>query len=155
MEVLTGRAGEAVHRRRDALVEPVRVVIRRPRRGWIAGLLGAGVMAVAILAAVAVTLVVLAGVTAVLWRAGQARVPVLMLVYGAVAVAGCGFAAGRVGRLLSLARWPRLPEGPGQISWQPGVGRVPTGLLWEQDDPAITSQAGLPGEEQADQESRR
>jgi len=115
------------------------VVIRPPRHGWIAGLLGAGVKAAAVLVTVAVTLAVLAGVTAALWWAGVARVPVLVLVYGCVAVAGCGFALGRCGRLLGWRR--QLPDEPGELAWQPGVGRIQTGLVWEQDDPAIVAPA--------------
>jgi hypothetical protein len=137
---MTGRPGRPERKRPGMFVEPVRVVIRRPRHGWIAGLLGAGVKAAAVLAAMAVALVVLVGVSVLLWRAGQARIPVLVLVYGSVAMAGCGFALGRSARL--LAWWPRLPDGPGQLTWQPGVGRVETGLVWEQDDPAITGSAG-------------
>jgi len=99
------------------------------------------------LLAATVAVAVLAGITVALWWAGQARVPVLVLIYGSVAVAGCGFAAGRSGRMLMSARWPRLPEGPGQLTWPPGVGRVPTGLVWEHDSVAAADPARLPGEE--------
>jgi hypothetical protein len=94
------------------------------------------VKAAAVLLVTIVALAVLAAVTAVLWQAGQARAPVLILVYGSLAVAGCGFALGRSGRRLC---WRRLSDGPDQLSWQPGIGRVQYGLVWEQNDPAITT----------------
>lgn len=144
MEVIGRHAGKARRGRSGAIEEPVRLVIRRPRYGWIVGLLSAGVKAAAVLMATVVALAVLAAVTAVLWRAGQARAPVLILVYGYLAVAGCGFALGRSGRRLG---WRRLPDGPDQLSWQPGIGRVQSGLVWEQNDPAITSPDEPPGEE--------
>ena len=147
MHAMTGQAGTAGRGQRSALIAPARVAIRRPGHGWVAGLLGAGMKAVAMLVAVTVVLAMLAGVTVALWWVGQARIPVLVLVYGSVAVAGCGFALGRSGRLLTLARWPRLPEGPNQVTWPPGVGRVETGLIWEQDDPAIIAPAA-PGDEE-------
>jgi hypothetical protein len=120
-----------------ALVEPIRVVIPRPRRGWIVGLLSGGIFIIARLLTAIVVLAVLAGVTVALWCAGQARVPVLVVVYGAVAAAGCGFAAGRSGRLLTLARRPHLPGGPSQLVWEPGFNRIETGLVWEHDN-AVT-----------------
>jgi len=121
--------------------------MRRPRQGWVVGLLGAGILVIARLLAATVVVAVLAGVTAVLWWAGQAQVPVLVLIYGSVAVAGCGFAVGRWGRQLMLARRPRLPEGPSQIAWEPGVGRVETGLVWEHDGTAAADPARLPAQE--------
>jgi hypothetical protein len=143
VDVIGRHAGKA-RRRSGTIEEPVRLVIRRPRHGWIVGLLSAGVKAAAVLTVTVVALAVLAAVTAVLWRAGQARAPVLVLVYGSLAVAGCGFALGWSGRRLG---WRRLPAGPDQLSWQLGIGRVQSGLVWEQNDPAITSPDEPPGEE--------
>ena len=97
MDVIGRHAGKARRGRSGAIEEPVRLVIRRPRYGWIVGLLIAGVKAAAVLMATVVALAVLAAVTAVLWRAGQARAPVLVLVYGSLAVAGCRVRAGPVG----------------------------------------------------------
>lgn len=137
--------GRAARGRASALVEPVRVVIPRPRHGWIAGLLGGGIIVIARLLTAIVVLAVLTGVTVVLWWAGQARVPILVVIYGAVAVAGCGFAAGRSGRLLTLTRRPDLPRGPSQIVWEPGADRIETGLVWEHDDAATGSSAEQEG----------
>jgi len=144
VDVIGRHAGKARRSRSGAIEEPVRIIIRRPRHGWIAGLLSAGAKAVAVLMVTVVALAVLATVTAVLWRAGQARAPILVLVYGFLAVAGCGFALGRSGRRLG---WRRLPDGPDQLSWQPGIGRVQSGLVWEQHDRAISAPDEPPGEE--------
>jgi hypothetical protein len=118
------------------ITAPSRVVIRRPRHGWVAGLLGAGIMMIARLVMLALTLVALAGVTAMLWWAGDAQIPVVVLIYALAAAAGGGFALGRSGPLLSQR--PRLPRGPGQLTWEPGLGRVQTGLVWEQDELPVT-----------------
>jgi hypothetical protein len=134
---MNGRAGHegdmGPRRRTGAITEPARLVIFRPRAGWAAGLLGAGFVVIGGLLAVAVTLGVLAAVTVVLWWMGEAKIPVVVLAYAFVILAGCGFAAGRANR--TYGRRSRLPEGPGQVSWQPGSGRVPTGLMWETADP--------------------
>jgi len=47
------------------------VVIRRPLRSWIVGVLGAGIAAIGILVAVAVTMAVVATVTAARWCGGR------------------------------------------------------------------------------------
>ncbi len=146
MSRVAGRAAGPRRRGRhhEAITAPARLVIRRPRRGWVAGLLSAAMTAVAGLVAAGVALAVLAGVAAVLWRAGDARIPVLVLVCGSVALAGGGFAFGHASRVLA---WWRLPEGPSQLTWPSGAGRIQAGLVWETEDPAITSPAGPPGEE--------
>lgn len=134
-----GRAAGPAHRRHAAITAPARLVVRRPRRGWIAGLLGAGLTVVAWLLAAAVTLAVLAGIMTALWWAGDAQVPVVVLVWWSVALAGGGFILGRSSRV--YARLPHLPEGPGQLTLPSGPGRVETGLVWEQDAAAITGPA--------------
>jgi hypothetical protein len=119
-----------------AITAPVRVTVRRPPQGWIAGLLGGAITVIARLLALAVALAALAGVTAVLGWAGLAQIPVVVLIYALIAVAAGGFALGRSGRLLGGRL--RLPEGPRQLTWEPGISRVETGLVWEQDElPAI------------------
>jgi hypothetical protein len=135
----TGREGE-LDRGRSAILAPARLVVRRPRRGWVAGLLGGAVTLIARLLAVTLALAVLAGVTAVLWWAGLAQIPVVVLVYALLMVAVAGFALGRSGGLLGQRSW--LPEGPRQLTWEPGSGRVQTGLVWEQDEPSVTQPAG-------------
>jgi hypothetical protein len=115
-----------------AITAPSKVVVRRPEHGWVAGLLGVGIMVIARLVTLAVALAALAGVTAALWWAGDARIPVVVLIYTLVTVAGGGFALGRSGRLLSGR--PRLPRGPDELVWESGIGRVQTGLVWEQDE---------------------
>jgi hypothetical protein len=145
---VTGRAAHAdgpTRRRHAAITAPTRLVVRRPRCGWIAGLLGAGLKVVGWLLAATVMLAVLAGILAALWWAGNAQIPIVVLVWWSVALAGGGFALGRSSRV--YARLPHLPEGPGQLTWPPGPGRVLTGLVWEQDAAAITSPAEPPGEE--------
>jgi hypothetical protein len=134
----TGREG-GLDRSRSEITAPVRLTVRRPRQGWVAGLLGAAVTLAARLLVFVLTLAVLAGVTAVLWWAGLAQIPVVVLVYALVVVAVGGFAAGRSGRLLGGRSW--LPEGPRQLTWQPGSSRVQTGLVWEQDDLPVTQPA--------------
>jgi hypothetical protein len=101
-------------------------------------------MVVGGLLAVTAGLAVLAGVTAVLWWAGQVRVPVLVLVYGPVAMAAGGFVVGRASR--AHVRQLRLPQGPGQITWQPGAARVHTGLVWEKGPEAAGYSASPPEE---------
>ena len=145
MNGAAGRAGGPSHRRRAAITAPARLVVRRPRRGWIAGLLGAGLKVVLWLLAATVTLAVLTGIMAALWWAGDAPIPIVVLVCWSVALAGGGFAVGRSSRV--YARLPHLPEGPGQLTWPPGPGRVPTGLVWEQDAPAVADPADSRGEE--------
>jgi hypothetical protein len=86
-------------------------------------------MVIARLLALALALAALAGITAALWWTGDAQIPVVILIYALIVVAGGGFALGRSGRLLS-----RLPEGPRQLTWEPGLGHVQTGLVWEQDE---------------------
>jgi hypothetical protein len=147
-----GREGETGPRRRPgAIAEPVRLVLFRPRAGWVAGLLGAGLVMIGGLLAVAVTLAVLAAVTVALWWMGEAQVPVVVLAYAFAILAGCGFAAGRANR--AYGRRSRLPEGPSQVSWQPGSGRVPTGLTWETADPGDADYAGAGGAGPDDQEA--
>jgi hypothetical protein len=140
-----GRADEPFRRRPEGIAAPFRVVIRRPQRGWMAGLLGAGIMALGGLLALATVLAVLAGVTVALWWVGDASIPVVVLVYWSAAMAGGAFAVGRAGR--GSARRPFLPEGPSQIVWQRGLGRVRTGLVWERPDAAIASSSEAAGQE--------
>ena len=135
-----GRRG----RHHDAITAPARLVIRRPRRGWVAGLLSAAMTAVAGLVAAGVALAVLAGVAAVLWRAGDARIPVLVLVCGSVVLAGGGFAFGHASRVLA---WWRLPEGPSRLAWPAGANRIQAGLVWETDNTSVTNPAEPTGEE--------
>jgi len=104
-----------------------------------AGLLGAGIMALGGLLALATVLAVLAGVTVALWWAGDASIPVVVLAYWPAAMAGGAFAVGRAGRGSARHRRPFLPEGPNQVVWQRGLGRVRTGLVWERPDAAIAS----------------
>jgi hypothetical protein len=139
---VNGRAARAAgpaHRRHAAITAPTRLVIRRPRRGWIAGLLGAGLKVVAWLLAATVTLAVLAGIMAALWWAGDAQIPVVVLVWWSVALAGGGFALGQSSRV--YARLLHPPEGPGQLTWPRGPSRVQSGLVWEQDAASITGPA--------------
>jgi hypothetical protein len=68
----------------------------------------------------------------VLWWAGLAQIPVVVLVYALIVMAGGGFALGRTGRLRGERSW--LPEGPRQLTWESGASRVETGVVWEQDD---------------------
>jgi hypothetical protein len=135
-----GRRPGGRERRRPAITAPRGLAIRRPRDGWVAGLLGAGVVVVLRLVAVAVALAALAGITAVLWQAGQGRVPLVVLFYGFVAVAWGGFALGRSGRLLTWSSGP--PERPAGRPWEAREDRVQTGLIWEQDDLPVTQPAG-------------
>jgi hypothetical protein len=135
-----GSAGGPDRGRPDAITAPFRVTVRRPERGWVASLLGGAIMVIARLLALAVVLAGLAGVTAALWWAGLAQIPVVILIYLLIAVAGGGFAAGRSGRLLS--RRPRLPEGPRELTWEPGSSQVETGLVWEQDELSLPWAAG-------------
>lgn len=139
---MTGATGreDGLDRGRTAITAPARLVVRRPRKGWVAGLLGGAVTLITRLLAFALALAVLAGVTAVLWWAGLAQIPVVVLVYALIVVAVAGFALGRSGGLLGVRSW--LPEGPRQLTWEPGSGRVQTGLMWEQDDPPVTQPAG-------------
>jgi hypothetical protein len=134
----TGREG-GLDRGRSAVTAPVRVTVRRPRQGWVADLLGGAVTLAARLLALTLALAVLAGVTGVLWWAGLAQIPVVILIYALIVVAVGGFAVGRSGRLLGGRPW--LPEGPRQLTWQPGSSRVQTGLVWEQDDLPATGPA--------------
>jgi hypothetical protein len=134
-----GREG-GLDRSRSEITAPVRVTVPRPRQSWVAGLLGGAVTLVARLLALTLALAVLAGVTAVLWWAGLAQIPVVVLIYALIVVAVGGFAAGRSGRVLGGRSW--LPEGPRQLTWQPGSSRVETGLVWEQDDLPVTGPAG-------------
>jgi hypothetical protein len=139
---VNGRAAPAAgpaHRRQAAITAPTRLVVRRSRRGWIVGLLGAGLKIVLWVLAATVTLAVLAGTIAALWWAGDAQIPIVVLVCWSVALAGGGFALGRSSRV--YARLPHLPEGPDQLTWPPGPGRMPTGLVWEQDAAVITGPA--------------
>jgi hypothetical protein len=115
-------------------------VVRRPRDGWVTGLLDAGIVVILRLLTVAVALAALAGITAALWQAGQARMPLLVLVYGFVAVAGCGFALGRSGRLLTWSFW--RPERTGPYPWEPRAGRARGVRASEQDDPVIVGPFG-------------
>jgi hypothetical protein len=152
---VTGGAGREgrLDRRRSEITAPVRVTVRRPRQGWVAGLVGGAVTLVARLLVLVFALAVLAGVTAVLWWAGLAQIPVVVLIYALIVVAVGGFAAGRSGPLAGGRSW--LPEGPRQLTWEPGSGRVQTGLVWEQDEPPVTQLAGqeeLPLTWPADQE---
>jgi hypothetical protein len=135
----TGREGEP-DRGRSAITAPARLVVRRPRQGWVAGLLGGAITLIAKVLALVLALAALAGVTAVLWWAGEAQIPVVVLVYALIVVAVAGFALGRSGGLLTGR--PRLPEGPRQLSWEPGMSRVQTGLVWEQDELPVTQPAG-------------
>lgn len=133
-------------RGRAAITSPTKITIRRPGQGWVAGLLGGAIVAVARLLALALALAALAGVTVVLWWAGLAEIPVVVLIYALIVVAGIGFAAGRSGRLIGR-RWLRLPEGPRQLTWEPGISPVQTGLVWEQDDLPGAGPAGSKHEE--------
>jgi hypothetical protein len=123
-----------------AITAPTRLVVRRPRRGWVAGLLGGAVVLIAKVVALVVALTVLAGVTALLWWVGEAQIPVVVIIYGLIVAAGGGFALGRSGRLVGGRSW--LPEGPRQLSWEPGISRVQTGVVWEQDEFPVTQFAG-------------
>jgi hypothetical protein len=134
-----GREG-GLDRRRSEITAPVRVTVRRPRQGWVAGLVGGAVTLVARLLVLTLALAVLAGVTAVLWWAGLAQIPVVVLIYALIVVAVGGFAAGRSGCLAGGRSW--LPEGPRQLTWEPGGSRVQTGVMWEQDDLPVTQLAG-------------
>jgi hypothetical protein len=135
----TGREG-GLDRSRSEITAPVRVTVRRPRQGWVAGLVGGAVTLVARLLVFVLALAVLARVTAVLWWAGLAQIPVVVLIYALIVVAVGGFAAGRSGRLAGGRSW--LPEGPRQVTWQPGRSRVQTGVVWEQDDVPAAQLAG-------------
>jgi hypothetical protein len=149
----TGRERAVDRGRPTAITAPVRVTVRRPRQGWVAGLLGGAVVLIAKAAALVVALAVLAGVTAVLWWIGEAQIPVVIIIYGLVVAAGGGFALGRSGRLVGGRSW--LPEGPRELSWEPGISRVQTGLVWEQEDLAVAELAGqdeLPFGSAAEQE---
>jgi hypothetical protein len=140
-----GRGGE-LDRGRAVITGPARISVRRPGQGWVTGLLSGAIVLIARLLVLALALAVLAGVTAVLWWAGLAEIPVVVLIYALIVVAAVGFAAGRSGRL--IGRRPRLPEGPRQLTWEPGISRVQTGVVWEQEDPAITGPAELPVEDE-------
>jgi len=118
--------------RAGAITRPATLVIARPDQGWLAGLLHAGMLAIAGLAAVLVALVVASGTTAVLWMAGQVRIAVVAIAYGAVIAAATGYAAGRSARLHSCLA--RLPEGPPAVGWPTSVGDIETGLTWERDE---------------------
>jgi hypothetical protein len=155
---VTGGAGRegGLDRRRSEITAPVRVTVRRPRQGWVAGLFGGAVTLVARLLVLVFALAVLAGMTAVLWWAGLAQIPVVVLIYALIVVAVGGFAAGRSGRLAGGRSW--LPEGPRQLTWQPGSSRVQTGVVWEQDDLPVTQLGGqeeLPFGSAAEQEDSR
>jgi hypothetical protein len=131
--------------RPSAITAPTRLTVRRPQQGLVAGLLGGAVTVIARLLALAVALVALAGVTAVLWWAGLAQIPVVVLVYTLIVVAVAGFALGRSGGLRGGRSW--LPEGPRQLTWEPGASRVEAGLVWEQDELPVT----WPAEQEDDQ----
>jgi hypothetical protein len=140
-----GREGD-LDRGRAVIPGPTRITVCRPGQGWVAGLLSGAVVLIARLLVLALALTVLAGVTAVLWWAGLAEIPVVVLIYALIVVAAVGFAAGRSGRLIGTR--PRLPERPRQLTWEPGISRVETGVVWEQDDPSVTGPAELPVEEE-------
>jgi hypothetical protein len=124
--------------RPGGITAPPRLVIDRPRDGWILGLASTGIKALAGLAAVAVALAVLGVVTVVLWWAGVVSIPLVVLAYLLIVLPACGFAVGRA----SLVFLPQvLPRGPERFTWQPGSGRIGAGLVWEQDD----TTAGAPG----------
>jgi hypothetical protein len=120
-------------------------MLTRPSgRGWIASVLGAGLAALGVLIAIAVATAAITVVTVLLWWAGPARVPVVFLIYGSIAAAGCGYILGRSG---PLARWSHLPGGPGQFPW-PADDRAQPGLAWEPDDLAIPGPDGPPEQEE-------
>jgi hypothetical protein len=119
------------------------MVTHPPGRGWIASALRAGLAALGMLIAIAVAMAAITVVTVLLWWAGPARVPVVFLIYGSIAVAGCGYILGRSG---PLARWLHVPEGPGQLPW-PARDRARPGLMWEPHDLAIPGPDGLPEQE--------
>ena len=127
---MNGMAGGR-HREPGRITAPARLVVPRPEHGWVIGLAGAGVRMLAGLAAVVAALAVLAGITVVLWWAGDATIPLVVVVYLPVAVAVFGFVAGRASRG-GLLRF--LPRGPEQITWEPRAGRARGGLVWEQPD---------------------
>lgn len=136
---MNGMAGGRGLGQPGGLTAPPRVVIDRPRDGWILGLAGAGIKALAGLVVVVVALAVLSVVTVVLWWAGEVSIPLVVLAYLLAGLPACAFAAGRASRGL----WPQvLPRGPERFTWQPGSGQVGAGLVWEQDD---TTATGAPG----------
>ena len=129
MNGMTGGRGP----RRGGITAPPRVVIARPRDGWVLGLLGLGIKTLAGLVAAVMALAVLAGVTVVLWWAGEVTVPLVVLAYLSAVLPVCGFAVGCV----FCGGLPRfLPRGPEQVTWEPGAGRVRAGLVWELDTTA-------------------
>lgn len=135
MNPMTGGRGPG---RPGGITAPARLVIDRPRDGWILGLAGTGIKALAGLAAVTVALAVLGVVTVVLWWAGEVSIPLVVLAYLLVALPACGFAVGRASR----AFLPQvLPRGPERFTWEPGSRRVGAGLVWEQDDATVPGAA--------------
>jgi hypothetical protein len=128
-----------------AIAAPFRPAVRRPRRGWVAGLLGEAVVVVVRLLALVLALIVLAGITAALWWAGDGRIPIVVLVYGFIGVAWGGFALGRSGRLLTWSF--RRPEGPARRPWEPGTGHVRSGPRGR-DDPVIAGPFGAAQQEE-------
>ena len=124
--------------RPGGITAPVRVVIDRPRDGWILGLASTGIKVLAGLAVVVMALAVLTVVTVVLWWAGEVSIPLVVLVYLLTALPTCAFVVGRASRTL----WMQiLPRGPERVTWEPGSGQVGAGLVWEQDDATV---AGVP-----------
>lgn len=105
----------------------------RPGCGWGSGLLGTGLLVIAGLAAVIVALAVIAGITAVLWLAGQVHIAVVDLAYAGAVLAGTGYAAGRSARL--HARLTRPPWAPAVPAWRTSPVGIDTGLTWERDNP--------------------
>ena len=140
-----GREGRLDRGRSAAITAPFRLPVRRPRRGWVAGLLGEAIVVVVRVLALAAALAALAGVTAALCWAGAGRIPIVVLVYGFLAVAGGGFALGRSGRLLTWSS--RLPERPARRPWEPGAGPVRSGPQ-AQDDPVIAGPFGSARQEE-------
>ena len=140
-----GREGRLDRGRSAAITAPFRLVVRRPRRGWVAGLLSGAIVVIVRLLAFVLALATLAGVTAALCWAGAGRIPIVVLVYGFLAVAGGGFALGRSGRLLTWSS--RLPDRPARRPWEPGAGRIESSPR-AQDDPVIAGPFGAAQQEE-------
>lgn len=130
--------------RPGGITDPARLVIDRPRDGWVLGLASTGLKALAGLAVVTVALIVLAGVTVVLWWAGEVSIPLVVLAYLLAALPACAFAVGRASRGV----WSQvLPKGPERFTWEPGSGWVAAGLVWEQDDATAAGMSGAAPED--------